>query len=237
MSATNHTTYYELPIFIGTDTPSWLGDWNTAMTAIDTAINKVNTAASAAQSTADSAKGASDANTEAIESTNAEVRTIKKAVQNYDSILNFDLKTFVGVANNIDVNSASFVLSQNTNKTLNKVCVWAQFNSPINDLVKYNYTNSKSEVQPWIDLGTIEDNAFNLSQASLPNSKTALLVGIGTYIKVSDNEVSSRDIRAWFDGTTTHIGMIGYTEDNATSIVGNRIYITAPIFLTGSVYA
>lgn len=237
MSATNKTTYYELPIFIGTDTPSWLGDWNTAMTAIDTAINKVNTAASAAQSTADSAKGASDANTEAIEATNTEVKTIKEAVQNYDSILNFDLKTFVGVANNIDINSASFVLSQNTNKTLNKVCVWAQFNSPINDLVKYNYTNSKSEVQPWIDLGTIEDNAFNLSQASLPNSQTALLVGIGTYIKVSDKEASSRDIRAWFDGTTTHIGMIGYTEDNATSIAGNRIYITAPIFLTGSVYA
>ena len=39
MSATNHTTNYEFPIFIGTDKPAWLVDWNGAMTAIDTAIH------------------------------------------------------------------------------------------------------------------------------------------------------------------------------------------------------
>lgn len=39
MSATNHTTNYELPIFVGTDKPAWLVDWNGAMTAIDTAIH------------------------------------------------------------------------------------------------------------------------------------------------------------------------------------------------------
>ena len=41
MSATNHTTNYELPIFIGTDKPAWLVDWNGAMTAIDTALHQV----------------------------------------------------------------------------------------------------------------------------------------------------------------------------------------------------
>lgn len=39
MSATNHTTNYELPVFVGTDKPAWLVDWNGAMTAIDTAIH------------------------------------------------------------------------------------------------------------------------------------------------------------------------------------------------------
>lgn len=39
MSATNHTTNYELPIFVGSDKPAWLVDWNGAMTAIDTAIH------------------------------------------------------------------------------------------------------------------------------------------------------------------------------------------------------
>lgn len=38
MSATNNTTNYHLPIFIGTDIPSWLVDWNNAMTALDSAI-------------------------------------------------------------------------------------------------------------------------------------------------------------------------------------------------------
>ena len=35
MSATNATSNYSLPLFIGTDKPAWLVDWNGAMTAID----------------------------------------------------------------------------------------------------------------------------------------------------------------------------------------------------------
>lgn len=36
MSSTNHTTNYNLPQFVGTDKPAWLGDINPAMSAIDT---------------------------------------------------------------------------------------------------------------------------------------------------------------------------------------------------------
>lgn len=43
MSATNATTNYAFPIFIGTDKPAWLVDWNSAMTAIDAAIKGVDT--------------------------------------------------------------------------------------------------------------------------------------------------------------------------------------------------
>lgn len=38
MSATNQTTHYELPLFIDTDRPGWLTDFNNAMTKIDDAI-------------------------------------------------------------------------------------------------------------------------------------------------------------------------------------------------------
>lgn len=48
MSATNKTTNYELPIFIASDSPKWLVDWNGAMNTIDSAINTVATAASGA---------------------------------------------------------------------------------------------------------------------------------------------------------------------------------------------
>ena len=48
MSATNHTTNYEFPIFIGTDKPAWLVDWNGAMSAIDTAIKQAETKADSA---------------------------------------------------------------------------------------------------------------------------------------------------------------------------------------------
>ena len=43
MSATNATTNYAFPIFIGTDKPAWLVDWNSTMTAIDAAIKGVDT--------------------------------------------------------------------------------------------------------------------------------------------------------------------------------------------------
>ena len=58
MSATNHTTNYNLPQFLGTDKPTWLTDVNNAMSAIDTQM-KAN---------ADSATGA---DTKATTATNA----------------------------------------------------------------------------------------------------------------------------------------------------------------------
>lgn len=39
MSATNHTTNYNLPQFVGSDKPAWLGDVNPALNAIDTAMH------------------------------------------------------------------------------------------------------------------------------------------------------------------------------------------------------
>lgn len=51
MSATNATTNYSLPLFIGTDKPAWLVDWNTAMTDIDSQM-KVNATAILANETA-----------------------------------------------------------------------------------------------------------------------------------------------------------------------------------------
>lgn len=55
MSATNATTYYELPVFVATDKPAWLTDWNGAMNAIDTAIKEALTAGENAQTTANTA--------------------------------------------------------------------------------------------------------------------------------------------------------------------------------------
>ena len=49
MSATNTTTNYNLPIFIGSDKPSWLADFNGAMNAIDTQM-KTNADAIATKS-------------------------------------------------------------------------------------------------------------------------------------------------------------------------------------------
>lgn len=48
MGHTNETVNYQLPQFIGTDKPSWLGDVNNAFLAIDTAIAEAKTEADSA---------------------------------------------------------------------------------------------------------------------------------------------------------------------------------------------
>ena len=44
MSATNATPTISLPLFIGTDKPAWLTDWNGAMNTIDSSIATLQTA-------------------------------------------------------------------------------------------------------------------------------------------------------------------------------------------------
>lgn len=66
MSATNKTTNYNLPIFVGSDIPSWLTDWNSAMQLLDTAIGNVLTVANKANAD--------------IQLTEAELKEVKKAV-------------------------------------------------------------------------------------------------------------------------------------------------------------
>ena len=67
MSHTNSTSHYSLPQFVGTDIPTWLGDFNSAMTAIDSGINAAATSASGAatkseQASTDAAAAQASAN-------------------------------------------------------------------------------------------------------------------------------------------------------------------------------
>lgn len=73
MSATNSTANYGLPIFVSSDVPSWLTDWNGAMGDIDTAI-------AAAKAVADSALLASGNNTSDITTIQGQITTLQTTV-------------------------------------------------------------------------------------------------------------------------------------------------------------
>lgn len=45
MAATNRTDNYNLPVFISTDIPTWLGDWNATMRSLDATIKTIDTLA------------------------------------------------------------------------------------------------------------------------------------------------------------------------------------------------
>lgn len=56
MSSTNKTTYYKLSNYIGTDKPTYLGDYNSDMSKIDAGIHNVQETATTANQTAGSAE-------------------------------------------------------------------------------------------------------------------------------------------------------------------------------------
>ena len=78
MSSTNQTTNYELPLFIGTDKPTWLGDFNGAMNKIDTAIKAVSDVASGNTSSIGSVE--SD-----VDSLESQVGTLENTVASHTS--------------------------------------------------------------------------------------------------------------------------------------------------------
>lgn len=55
MGATNRTQNYNLPQFVGSDKPTWLGDFNGAMSSIDTQMKANNDLGSQANTKADTA--------------------------------------------------------------------------------------------------------------------------------------------------------------------------------------
>lgn len=231
MSATNMTTYLDLPQFIGTDVPSWLGDFNGAMEKIDTGYNNVDIKAGKAASTANSASSKADINKQAITSINAELKTLKQAVQNYDNILNFKTVTCVPSPNNLKSNS-SMIMTQNTNKTLASLKFNATIMYPLSNPSKYVFTWSNSGgTTTFYDLFTIEDNCFNLNQTALPRSEECLTVGVMTTRNDSTKSIARLYVRAWYDGATTHVGSIFSNEPTASV----TIWMDGSVFLSGSV--
>lgn len=233
MSATSKTTYLDLPQFIGTDVPSWLVDFNGAMEQIDTGYNNVDIKAGKAASTANSASSKADINTQSITSINAELKTLKNAVQNYDNILNFKTVTCVPSPNNLKA-SSSIIMTQNTNKTLASLSFNATMLYPLSNPSKYLFTwSAEGGTTTFYDLFTIEDNCFNLNQTSLPRSAECLTLGVMTTRNDTSRSIARLYVRAWYDGATTHVGAI-FNNEPTSSVT---MWMNGSVFLSGSVIA
>lgn len=231
MSATNKTTYLNLPQFIGTDVPSWLGDFNGSMEKIDTGYNNVDIKAGQAASTANSASSKADINTQSITSINAELKTLKAAVQNYDNILNFKTVTCIPSPNNLKANS-SMIMTQNTNKTLASLKFNATMLYPLSNPSKYVFSwANNGGTTTFYDLFTIEDNCFNLNQTALPRSTECLTVGVMTTRNDTSRSIARLYVRAWYDGATTHVGAI-FSEEPKANVT---MWMDGSVFLSGNV--
>lgn len=111
MSSTNKTINYQLPQFIGTDKPTWLGDVNGAFLTIDTTMKENNNTATTAMNTAQTANtAASQAITSAqnAESTASQANiTANNANSNITSLTNKFNFTNISTITNFTASSGS----------------------------------------------------------------------------------------------------------------------------------
>lgn len=114
MSATNSTTNYNLPVFIGTDKPAWLTDWNGAMNTIDSTIASVSnaqqgdaTSISGLQSSVSSLSDTVSGHTTAITSLNSAVSGNTGSINTINSLIGNGEptttdKTIIGAINELN---------------------------------------------------------------------------------------------------------------------------------------
>ena len=114
MASTNKTTHYDLSQYVGSDKPTYLGDYNTDMTKIDTAINSAQTkadsadlAATTAQTTAETAQ--TTANTAVTNAATAQsgVNTNAASIGTLANLTTSDKASLVNAVNEVKGNATT----------------------------------------------------------------------------------------------------------------------------------
>lgn len=143
MSSTNTTPNYGLPQFVANDVPSWLGDFNKAMSKIDTQMKANDTKATSAETNAENANSSSS---QALETANQANTTANGANTNATNALSLattandnattakqNSETALSTANSASGNASSALsIAQNANTNANKA---------LNGLEKFNLKN------------------------------------------------------------------------------------------------
>lgn len=234
MSHTNSTTNYNLPQFIGTDKPAWLGDINPAMSAIDTAIKNASDSASTADGKATTAQ--SDVTTlgntvttlqGTVSTQGTQITSNTSAISTLTSGLNSattDLNAFIQKFN---LNSyskpaagnafANLTLAQNSDGSIFKFYGMQQ-------IVTSGSAVSLSETSiP--GLPGIYGVATGLTLATAPESAYTVSCA-GLYVCTDTNGTTLRSGPRWMDfsvGTDGKIYMISRSDSSSWNIPANSV--------------
>lgn len=258
MSATNKTLNYELPIFIDTDKPSWLGDWNGAMTKIDNSIKTIDGVAESGVTTAN----------EALTTAEGAVTTANNALtasgEAKDSATNA-----ISVANNasllaggaVDNANEAKAVSEATNRALNDYIKRMKFTTlagapvtgskyPSEVIINEIFCHIKSILSTsniktmeketivlgeytyyYISFNTFTGNIFNLP-VHTPNTYAGIIHIGYSYGIIPTTEGSNfpgyTAIRASFNGSLTSLGL--WIEQNEFNSIRNSVNCTSDDF-------
>lgn len=233
MSATNSTTYYELPIFLGSDKPAWLVDWNGAMNAIDTAIAQAKSAADAAQGTASTAttdiatinsslttiSGQISSLTTAVNTNTGSINTITSLIGNGEPTTTD--KTIIGAINEIyaDITgggtnvTAANVSYDNTTSGLTADDVQEAVDEIFGKIEEgHIYSTDEKVVGKWIDGKDIYEKTINIGH-SYPIDYNLSSLGIETQISCSGTN-SDLGVLPFIVPTDTYSCHLNFTKTN-----------------------
>lgn len=170
MASTNKTTNYELSQYVGTDKPTYLGDYNSDMLKIDTAIHNVSESAGSQQS---------------------EINVITGNIGTLGNLTTDEKGSLVGAINEVDshadtnaTNIGTLSNLETTNKT-NVVNAINELKETINNFNLTNFHNvSTSEV-------TVIDGTLNSCSLSYATNSDGSLAKIYGYCNITSSGILS----------------------------------------------
>lgn len=198
MSATNETPNYQLPQYIGSDVPSYLGDFNSAMLKIDTAIKGVDNKATSAESSVATANSNATQALENSETAQTTAETAQATATSAQSTAN-SANTTAGTAKSTA--DTALETAQSALQTANTANAIA------------NKTNT--DIENWVVPSSIGANGANVR---ISRNKKLGLLGIACRVLNGQGSTS---------GSTTTIGTLpsGMRPSSVRTIYGGAMII------------
>lgn len=230
MASTNKTSGYSLSQFVGSDIPSWLGDYNGDMLKIDTALTSINATATGAQSTATSASSQAQA---AQNTANSALQTANK---NEDNIANLKTSLTNSPLNITTIGNMTAIRVVFTKSNF-AVSIRGRCATPDELMPTTTYvvgTNTR------IPLFSVTGNIFDLSVSTATDNNSKFYVGMSTVSCIRTSEASSiipADLTAYYDGANTIVFITISTEIYSTMNKFLDCWFSNTCLFTGSVLA
>jgi hypothetical protein len=240
MASTNKTTHYDLSQYVGSDKPTYLGDYNTDMAKIDTAINSAKTTADTASTAAtNAATAASNAQTTAdtaVTNAAAAQTSANTANNNIGTLANLtttEKTTIVGAINEVDGDVGNLSQLSTTNKSslvsaLNEVKAEADEGE--------NYTNTEHHIGTWVNGSNIYRKCFQVSKADFISSGSDYIANIAHGVTGLSKVIACYGFSKTSGGSYKTLTYISPDYPQWNQNIGEITSTTLPIVLGSAAY-
>ena len=221
-SHTNETTNYDLPQFVGTDKPTWLGDFNTAMSTIDTAIGTNASAITSLGTRVTSAEGVASQASSDVASLTSTVSTLSSNVSSATT-----------TANNAQSTATSALSTANTadGKADTNATAISGLDTRVDacedNIANFNLTDYHTDVTVSRSTGTYTLNQNKLNYATNSDGSLAKIYGQlnATGVTADGTAIMSTTLRPESDITILGGAIsVEYNSNGSLSTIKQRNY-------------